>query len=388
MKKQDMTAKPAQNTLAGTCGGRTRSWQVRDCGGKPAAKPLYAVDGWFFTQRLSGIQRYATEVLAELDKIAPPGVLEVVVPEGAALPAYENLRVVVYGKAGPLWEQRDYPQYLAKAGRRWLCMCNVIPLTARSHAGIAVWHDVCYRARPDFYRDPRGRASAAWHRLQYRAMARQCCGIVTVSEFSKNEIVKYYKVDPGRITVIGNAWQHMQRVQADPDVFEGAGKWPALHKGEYYFSMANLLKNKNFPWVLRAAKNAPKEVFAIAGGGSLQAQAEELGLADLPNVVYLGYVTDGEAKTLMAHCKAFLFPTLYEGFGIPPLEAVACGAPEVLVSDTPCMREVYGPCAGYIDLAVNHGDVTRVTPPAADPAELLAKYSWAESARRLAGLLF
>lgn len=388
MKKHDMTAKPAQSTLAGTCGERTRPWQVRDCGGKPAAKPLYAVDGWFFTQRLSGIQRYATEVLAELDKIALPGVLEVVVPEGAVQPVYENLKVVVYGKQNALWEQRDYPRYLAKAGRRWLCMCNVIPLNARRNAGIAVWHDVCYRARPDFYRDPRGRASAAWHRLQYRAMARQCCGIVTVSEFSKNEIIKYYKVDPRRITVIGNAWQHMQRIKADPEVFAGKGKWPALRQGEYYFSMANLLKNKNFPWVLRAAKNAPKEMFAIAGGGSLQAQAEELGLADLPNVVYLGYVTDGEAKTLMANCKAFLFPTLYEGFGIPPLEAVACGAPEVLVSDTPCMREVYGPCAGYIDLAVNHGDVTRVTPPAADPAELLAKYSWAESARRLAGLLF
>lgn len=388
MQKDNMTAKPAQSSLAGTCGERTRAWQVRDCGTKPAVKPLYAVDGWFFTQRLSGIQRYATEVLAELDKIAPPGTLEVVVPEGAPQPVYENLKVVVYGKQNALWEQRDYPRYLAKTGRRWLCMCNVIPLYAHLRAGIVVWHDVCYRARPDFYRDPRGRASAAWHRLQYRAMARQACGIVTVSEFSKNEIVKYYKVDPCRITVIGNAWQHMERIKADPEVFAGKGKWPALRPGEYYFSMANLLKNKNFPWVLRAAKNAPQEIFAIAGGGSLQSQAEELGLADLPNVVYLGYVTDGEAKTLMAHCKAFLFPTLYEGFGIPPLEAVACGAPRVLVSDTPCMREIYGPCAGYIDLVVNHGDVTRVTPPTADPAELLARYSWAESARRLAGLIF
>ena len=388
MQKEDITAKPAQNSLAGTCGECTRPWQVRDCGTRPAAKPLYAVDGWFFTQRLSGIQRYATEILAELDKIASPGALEVVVPEGAPMPAYDNLKVVAYGKPSALWEQRDYPRYLAVSGRRWLCMCNVIPLYARRNAGIAVWHDVCSRARPDFYQDPRGRASAAWHRLQYRAMAHQACGIVTVSEFSKNEIVKYYKVNPARITVIGNAWQHMQRVAADPDVFAGKGKWPALKPGQYYFSMANLLKNKNFPWVLRAAKNAPDEVFAIAGGGSLEKQAASLGLADLPNVVYLGYVTDGEAKTLMANCKAFLFPTLYEGFGIPPLEAVACGAPRVLVSDTPCMREVYGPCAGYIDLSTNEGDVTNVTPPTAAPSELLAKYSWAESARRLAGLLF
>lgn len=89
----------------------------------------------------------------------------------------------------------------------------------------------------------------------------------------------------------------------------------------------------------------------------------------------------------MAHCKAFLFPTLYEGFGIPPLEAVACGAPEIIVSDTPCMREVYGDCAAYIDLSTNPGDVSAVTPPAAAPAVLLEKYSWDKSAAKLLEIL-
>ena len=114
-------------------------------------------------------------------------------------------------------------------------------------------------------------------------------------------------------------------------------------------------------------------MFAIAGGGSLEAEAKRLGLANLPNVVYLGYVSDGEAKALMHHCKAFLFPTLYEGFGIPPLEAVACGAPRIYVSDTPCMREIYGDCAGYIDLKTNRCYVDDVTPPRQDAAQLLAR---------------
>lgn len=389
MENRALPAGTAQNSLAGTCAGRAARWKVRDCAPKMRAQSLYAVDGWFFAQRLSGIQRYATEILAELDKIAAPGALEVVVPQGVPQPVYDNLRVVVTGEPGPLWEQREYPAYLARTGRRWLCMCNVIPLRAPGRCnGIAVWHDVCYRARPDFYRAPRAAAAAAWHRLQYRAMAARARGIVTVSEFSKNEIMRYYGVEPGRITVIGNAWQHIRRTRQDTAVFGPGGKWPALQKGGYYFSMANLLKNKNFPWVLRAARNAPDEIFAIAGGGSLQSQARGLGLAELPNVVYLGYVSDGEAKALMANCKAFLFPTLYEGFGIPPLEAIACGAPRVLVSDTPCMREVYGPYASYIDLAANTGDVNAVAPPEADPAGILARYSWAESARRLAELLF
>ena len=82
-----------------------------------------------------------------------------------------------------------------------------------------------------------------------------------------------------------------------------------------------------------------------------------------------------------------MFPTLYEGFGIPPLEAVACGARQILVSDTACMREVYGDCAGYIDLAANPGSVDDTTPPKDDPARLLQKYSWEKSAEKLLGIL-
>ena len=184
--------------------------------------------------------------------------------------------------------------------------------------------------------------------------------------------------------VVYNAWQQMQRIAPDESIF---AQHPQLKPGQYYFSMANLLKNKNFPWVLRAARAKPDAVFAIAGGGSLAAEAERLGLADLPNVLYLGYVSDGAARALMAHCKAFLFPTLYEGFGIPPLEAAACGAPQIIVSDTPCMREVYGPCAAYIDLTANPGDVDDVTPATAPTAALLEKYSWDKSAERLLQIL-
>lgn len=343
---------------------------------------MYTVDGAFLTQRVSGIQRYTLELLAELDKRIAPGEVELAVPPGAAAPAYRNIRVVQTGRhTGMLWEQLDYPAYLRQNGRLGLCTCNVIPLFG--FRGIAVVHDVCYRARPDFYTAPRARLSAAWHRLQYRAIARTCKQIVTVSQFSRSELKKYYGVSPDRVTVVPNAWQHMQRVAADEGVF---AKWPQLRRGEYYFSMSNLLKNKNFPWVLQAARSKPDAVFAIAGGGDLAAAAGKQGMQPPPNVLCLGYVSDGEAKALMANCKAFVFPTLYEGFGIPPLEAIACGAPRVLVSDTPCMREVYGPHADYIDLAANHGDVDAVT-PGHDAAAVLARYSWAESARRLLELL-
>lgn len=344
---------------------------------------VWVVDGSFFGRRISGIQRYSIELLSALDALVPPGLVEVVTPPGVRAPVYQNIKTVTFGsRKGALWQQLDYPAYLKYRGARGLATCNVIPLFG--FRGMVVVHDVCYRARPDFYTDLRGRLSAAWHRLQYRRIARVAEHIITVSEFSKSEITRYYGVAPERISVVYNAWQQMQRIAPDEGIF---AKVPQLRRGKYYFSMANLLKNKNFPWVLRAARNKPEAVFAIAGGGSLEAEARRLGLADLPNVVYLGYVSDGEAKALMHHCKAFLFPTLYEGFGIPPLEAVACGAPRIIVSDTPCMREVYGDCAGYIDLKTNRGYVDDATAPKRDAAVLLERYSWRKSAQALCKVL-
>ncbi len=345
-----------------------------------------AVDGLFYTQRLSGMQRNALELLAELDKLVAPGEVEAVVPqnlpEGCTLPAYRAIRLVRWGNhTGMRWEQLEYPRYLKKSGRMGLCLCNVIPL--RGFRGVAAVLDICYKARPDFYTTARDRLSAAWHCLQYRAIVRKARKIITLTAFSKAELMAAYHVPAERIVCIPSGWQHMERIAPDETVFD---RWPELKPGSYYFSMANLLKNKNFPWVLRAARNKPDALFAIAGGGSLARAAGELGLADLPNVRYLGYVTDGQARALMAHCKAFLFPTLYEGFGIPPMEAIACGAPRVLVSDTPCMREVYRDNADFIDLSRNTGSVDD-TRPGHDPQAVLARYSWAASAQKLEALL-
>ena len=179
--------------------------------------PKYTVDGSFFVQQLSGIQRYAREILAAMDPMLEPGELEVAVPPDCIVPEYRNIKVVTLPQSsGILGWQRVYGRYLAQSGRCWLGMCNVIPMFHRGNEGIAVVHDVCYKARPDFYTDLRGRTSAVWHCMQYAAIAKKARKIVTVSEFSKSEIVKYYHVNPEKITVVYNAWQHMQRVRPDP----------------------------------------------------------------------------------------------------------------------------------------------------------------------------
>lgn len=340
----------------------------------------YVIDGLFLTQKITGIQRYAYEITMELDNRVPPNTLEILVPEYLkTVPNLKNIKVIRHGKErGVLWQQINYANYARKNKLKCICFTNVLPLLY-AH-GIITIHDVSYKANPQFFKSKRDRLSALWHRLNYWRAAHSDMKVVTVSQFSKSEIMKYYGIPPQRITVIYNAWQHMKRIENASDTFQ---RYPELVKGSYYFSMSTLAANKNFKWILYAAKNNPDKQFAIAGGGKLKGAAEAEGFAELPNVSFLGYVTDEDAKTLMENCKAFLFPTLYEGFGIPPLEAIASRAPRIIVSDTPCMHEIYGNYATYID-PLDYGNIqlpNSKTELCVD--NLLDKYSWTFSAGEL-----
>ena len=152
--------------------------------------------------------------------------------------------------------------------------------------------------------------------------------------------------------------------------------------------MSSLEPNKNLKFVLGNAARNPNLTFAIAGGINFSVFSDFSQISLPANVKLLGYVSDGEAKTLMRECMAFLFPSFYEGFGLPPLEAVACGAKCIIVSDTEVMHEVFGNCAVYVSpdrydydigslVGSMHGDLTQI----------LKKYSWSGSAKKLYSLL-
>lgn len=216
---------------------------------------VWAMDGSFFAQRISGIQRYSIELLAALDAIVPAGLVEIVVPQGVKTPAYTNIKVVPFGtRKGLAWQQLDYPCYLKQRCAKGLATCNVIPWFG--FTGIAVVHDVCYRARQDFYRDTR--RDRAERRVALPAVPPHCqkgrAHYYGIGIFQGQEIHKYYGVPPEKMNVVYNAWRRCAASRPMTGVF---ARHPQLQKGGYYFSMANLLKNKNFPWVLRAAKAKP-----------------------------------------------------------------------------------------------------------------------------------
>ncbi len=145
--------------------------------------------------------------------------------------------------------------------------------------------------------------------------------IITVSEFSKSEIVKYFKVDPDNITVIPNAWQHYE----ESDMMKVHLVHMVLEKNNYYFSMCSLEPNKNFKWIAEEARKNADMTFAVAGYINRNVFSEGLGFELPPNMKLLGFVSDEEAKTLMRDCSAFLFPTSMRDW-YPSAGSYQCGS--------------------------------------------------------------
>ena len=117
--------------------------------------------------------------------------------------------------------------------------------------------------------------------------------------------------------------------------------------GRFFLVLGSLAPNKNMKWVFRSAKRHPDVTYAVAGGAF--ASAGRTGCGDAPaNIVFLGRVSDGEMKSLMERCEALVFPSLDEGFGIPPLEALALGRP-VVAARKSCLPEIYGDAVHWFD---------------------------------------
>lgn len=192
--------------------------------------------------------------------------------------------------------------------------------------------------------------------LTLRRSVKRADHLLTVSEFSKKEMVKYLGILPEKISVIPNGVDfsrfHTKYPKASIEhVVDSFGI-----DGDYFLYLGTLEPRKNIPKLIEAYAllkqklgNVPRLVLAGRKGwlyDSIFLRVTELGLAK--EVLFTGYVSNEDAPLLMAGAKAFVFPSLYEGFGMPPLEAMACGTPAI-VANTASLPEVVGDCGLYVD---------------------------------------
>lgn len=344
-------------------------------------RKIIAINGQFTARRQTGQERFAVEIVRALDKIAEKGKYELIVPSNAThVPELENVIVRKFGCIkDPLWEQTFFFLYVLLKRRLSLNLCTIMPILK---PGPICVHDIAFKTNvlPHVRKTLYKKVSRIWHLLQYNLAFLFSPVVFTVSNYSKRQMIDVYKVNPNKIVVIGNGWEHFERVQEDETFIKN---YPELFKTPYFFSLASLTPNKNFKWVLNVAQQHPEYTFLIGGQANVLAYGTDFQDKTFPNVRFLGYISDGEVKCLMRHCKAFLFPSIFEGFGIPPLEALSVGA-KIVVSKTSCLPEIFGNSAYYIDPynpQVNLDEL--LSQPVASPENVLKTYRFSRFAKIL-----
>jgi glycosyltransferase involved in cell wall biosynthesis len=339
------------------------------------------INGKFFAQPVTGTQRYAREVLKQIDDLVLEEEfrnldLEVLIPRSAvSVPHYSNFRVRTVGRShGTVWEQLELPRHCRD--QLLLTLSGGAPIS-HSHNVVTI-HDAAVFEAPSGY----SMAYRAWYRSLYRRMARTARHILTNSQFSRSEIVKWCGAESGKITMTYLGGEHLSRVKAESSVIRRLGI-----SGMYVFAVSSNNPNKNFARISQALGSfAGKGVeVVIAGGQDRKVYAGQN--RPLSGVRKLGYVSDGELKALYENAACFVFASLYEGFGLPPLEAISCGCP-IVVSRVAALPEIFDGVAVFCD-PYSAEDIRRAveealhSPPAsADELRAFArKYSWRTCAR-------
>ena len=324
------------------------------------------INGKFLSQKITGVQRYARETLNRLDSLVENLDIELAIAEDAKdIPNLKNIKKkILSGKASVFWEQIKLPIYIKKQNAIGVHLCHVAPIIKPD---IVCIHDANVLRNPQWFT----KTLVIWYGLIHSACALRAKKILTVSNFSKKELQAIFKIKDSRIENIGSGWQHIERIPYAEDTLERYN----LKSKSFYFSLGTQAPHKNMKWIYQCARSNPNETFVLSG--SFYNKVFKKTTESLPpNVRYLGYLSDSDVKTLMKECKAFLFPSLYEGFGLPPLEALSMGT-TIFASDIPIMREIFEDSVNYIDIHSQNYSLQSGFPNGSDKkASILGKYNW------------
>ena len=295
-----------------------------------SAAPPLVINGSFLAQPPTGVQRFAIEICWALKPLFPD--LEIVAPQNI-LPSAATavLAPTIIGRfTGHLWEQLDLWWYVRRKKALLLNLDMKGPLLYRNK--IMTIHDL------NFLHNPRWVSPRFYYFYKFLVTTgvKTSRLVLTVSEFSKQEIQRLLHVPASQIAVIYNAVTNLREAAPGRDI-----------PGDYVLSVSSTHPRKNLDRLIRAFLSLSDLTVRLVLVGL--PHKEGIGKdIDGKNVEFLGYVDDATLANLYQHARAFVYPSLYEGFGIPPLEAMHYGCP-VVAARASSLPEICGQAAVYID---------------------------------------
>lgn len=347
-------------------------------------KYLFIVNGRFLTQKMTGVHRYAYEMCCAFKRAE---IHFLVVAPKKILADYEicfDLETCGISTSH-IWEQIELPIYLNKKYKNHL----LISLTGLGSVFykkmICTIHDISYLIHPEWF----SKSYYYVYKWLTPITAKRALKVITVSEFSKEEINSRLNVSKEKIIVIYNAVTSKvilnKKQQISPDKF--------------VLTVSSLDPRKNFKRLIQAynlLNNKNCKLYIIGKKDKVFRNINFEGLENNPNIVFTGYVTDEQLAQYYSEASLFVYPSLYEGFGIPNLEAMMNMCP-VVISDIPPHKEVCGSAAVYfnqydvkdmadkISYVLNNNDLQKnMIQRGKERASL---FSWDKSANKLVTLI-
>jgi glycosyltransferase involved in cell wall biosynthesis len=314
-----------------------------------------AINARFLAQSLTGVQRYALELVKALDRLVDQGAMDhrkkhspvLMAPKGlgADVPGLKRIPLRRVGRLeGNPWVQLELPYY-ARGSVLW-SPANTGPVYHRRQ--VVTIHDASVFDHPEGF----NAKFVAWYRFILPRLAKRAARLLTNSEFSRDRLAHVLNIDPELIFVVPAAVDSRFK-PVEKDELEAVRKRLGLPP-DYVLALGSLEPRKNIAglfgaWSLLLAQRRIDEKLYLVVTGGRSSLYREAGTSQPPaRVVLTGYVEDKDLPALYSGASAFVYPSLYEGFGLPPLEAMACGVP-VVTSNSTSIPEVVGDAALLVD---------------------------------------
>lgn len=291
-----------------------------------------ALDGMPLASPLTGVGHYTAELARNLAVVAPSDSFTLISPSGLLKRRWWSLGLPLHllRNSFDLFHGTNYE----------------VPFWSRRPTVVTI-HDLSLLLHPEVH-EPQLVQRARW---RLPLMAKSASKIITPSNSVKTEVCEAFEVNPDKVAVTPEAPRPAFRTREDPELLKRLGI-----DGHFVLFVGTVEPRKNlrrlvdaFEQLLRTSSLLPKLVIAGGQGWLMDDFASTIKQKGLDDRVCLtGYLQDEDLCTLYSTCAVFVYPSLYEGFGLPPLEAMACGAP-VITSRIPSLLETVGSAARLID---------------------------------------